>query len=242
MKKVFRLRYVVLFLVFLLIALIRFPAGIAARFLPAPLVLQGASGTLWNGQASAFGVDGIVIQQNVRWQWQASALLRAALVWDIQGNFLDKNSQLLLEAGVGQISLRNLKVSLPLEPLTRMAERAKSLRLGALITLESPLIALNKNWVLDGQIDNLSSALTPSSNPFGSYRIHLDIKESGQGEWQLSTLNGALKADGQGALVLAKPQLTGSIKLIPDEEALVQLKPILGMLSRAESAYVLDIN
>ena len=228
-------------MLFLILALLRFPIAIASRLIPAPWSLQGVSGTLWSGQASALGLNGMIIQQHVHWNWQARALLQAKLQWQIEGRLSDAHSKVLLDAGWRNIDWRDVRLSLPLEPFTRLSEQAQALRLGGVIHLDSPLINLQQPWQLQGKLTHFSSALTQTANPLGSYQFQIDVAKNGVGNWHVSTLNGTLKAQGSGDLDIPQQHIQGNIQLEPDEATLLPLKPALALLPRNGDAYTVQI-
>lgn len=242
MQKLRSLRLWAIIFLCLIVAIIRFPIALAAHLIPAPWILQGATGTIWQGEAAALGLGGMVLQQHVRWQFQPNALLGARLTWQIQGEFREEKSHLALTFRPGTITLHQLALHLPLEPLLNQSSRIKPLRLGALLRLKADTLSLNTGTNIDGQIENLSSGLTPTSNPFGSYKLHLDMQGNGRVNWQVSTLNGALKASGQGGIDIRKGGMTGVVNLLPDEEALLSLKPILSILPKNETGYTLNLS
>lgn len=229
-------------LLILSIALLRFPMAIAAVFLPQPLALQGASGTIWQGEASALGLGGMVVQQHLSWQFQPRQLLSGSLVWQVQGEFRDDKSRMLLKLRPGSAEIQQAMLVLPLEPLIGQSPKMKGLKLGGVLHLDANEASLKKGVVLEGRLENLSSGLTPSANPFGSYRFHLSFPASGAGSWQIATLSGALKASGEGTANILQGKFTGEINLDADEANLLPLKPVLSTLPKGDKGYTLNLS
>jgi len=225
----------------LLVASLRLPVAIAALLLPQSVSLQGASGTLWNGEASALGLNGMVVQQRLNWQFQPAALLGANLVWQVNGEYRDDKSRLQLKAGLSGFEARQISLALPLEPLAGLAEKMKGLKLGGLIQLETDSVSLKSGTKLTGKLENLSSGLTPSANPLGNYRFNLDVPANSAGTWQISTVGGVLKASGQGSADLRANKVDGAIHLQVDEGELLSLKPVLALLPKDDKGYVIDL-
>lgn len=230
-----------LLLLVLLVAILRMPVAVAALFLPPMVSLQGANGTLWHGEASALGLNGMVVQQRLSWQFQPAALLRASLAWQIGGEYRDEKSRMQLKIGPASVVASQVSLALPLEPLASLAEKMKGLKLGGLIKLDTDSVSLRSGSKLNGKLENLSSGLTPSANPFGNYHFNLDLPANHAGTWEISTTGGVLKASGQGSANLATNKVDGAIHLQVDEGELLSLKPVLAMLPKDDKGYVIDL-
>lgn len=226
--------------VFCLFALIRLPASLLLSYLPAQLRIDGCEGTLWSGRATALGLGGQALQQNLHWRFLPSALLSGRVGWDVRGQYRDAPSGMTVLIGAKQIEVRNLDLVMPLEPLLAQDPKLKVLRFGGVLRVSAPAFTSSKPYTINARIENFFSALTASAGPLGSYRMTLNMLPDRSGDWQLSHTDGVLNVSGQGRIAQATG-LSGQIKLRPDENAAAYLQTMLAMLPRAEDAYVLNL-
>ena len=101
--------------------------------LPAPVTLQGLTGTLWSGQVAQLRVDGIN-QGQLGWDWQPSQLLRGRigldLVWQPRNGRVDAE----LLAGFGSLTLRDI---------------SGQLDASSMAIIHNAPFALGGSWLLD---------------------------------------------------------------------------------------------
>ena len=101
--------------------------------LPAPVTLQGLTGTLWSGQVGQLWVDG-VDQGQLGWDWQPSQLLRGRigleLIWQPRNGWFNAE----LQAGLGSLTLRNI---------------SGQLDASSMAIINNAPFALGGSWLLD---------------------------------------------------------------------------------------------
>jgi general secretion pathway protein N len=227
-------------LVFCLFALIRLPASLLLTKLPAQWRVDGCEGTLWSGRATALGLGGQALQQNIEWRFMPSALFSGRAGWDVRGQYRNDRSQLTVLLSPKQLEVRNLELALPLEPLLAQDPKLKVLRFGGVLRITAPQFISSKPYSINARLENFFSALTANAGPLGSYRMTLNMLPDQSGDWQLSHTDGVLNASGQGKID-GQAGLSGQIKLKPDENAAAYLQTMLAMLPRNEDTYVLNL-
>lgn len=221
-------------------ALIRLPAALLAKGLPADIRLEACEGTLWQGRAAALGIRGQVVQQALRWQFSPRQLWQGQLRWDVHGSFGQIPSQLTLVAGPTRVSLQAVALTLPAAPLLGLHPKIQPLKLGGILQLNSPRLALDSPSSLDGQLRDLFSPLAPTSGTLGSYRFTLSHQPGQAGTWQVSPQQGSLAIRGNGQLDLTRASVRGTLSLVPQGKALDSLKPLLATLPSQNGAYTLS--
>jgi general secretion pathway protein N len=225
--------------VFGLFALIRLPASLLLSQLPPQIRVDGCEGTVWAGRATALGLGGQVLQQNIEWRFVPSALFSGRIGWTLQGRYRDEVSHLTVLLGPKQIEARQLDLVMPLEPLLAQDAKLKVLRFGGTLRINAPAFVTGKPYTVNARIENFFSALTANAGPLGSYRVTLNMLPDQTGDWQINHGEGVLSVNGQGRIAPQGPQ--GRIKLKPDENAAGYLQTMLAMLPRDEDAYVLNL-
>jgi len=225
--------------VFCVFALIRLPASLLLSQLPPQIRMDGCEGTVWAGRATALGLGGQVLQQNIEWRFVPSALFSGRIGWAVQGRYRDDPSQLTVLLSPRQIEVRKLDLVIPLEPLLAQDPKLKTLRFGGILRINTASFVTGKPYTINARIENFFSALTSNAGPLGSYRMTLNMLPDQTGEWQLTHAEGVLSIRGQGRIAPQGPQ--GRIMLKPDENAAGYLQTMLAMLPRDEDAYVLNL-
>ena len=226
--------------VFFACVLIRAPLSLASPFLPAGIKLAGCEGSLWQGRASALGVGGQIVQEDIRWHFLPSHLWQGHLAWEIQGKFNKENSQLTLKLGPTRIIADELRVVVPANPLFSQHDKLKGLKLGGLLHLQSTHLGSDQPGTLNGQLVNLFSALVPDQGALGSYRLALTLQPGLNGTWNIAPQQGVLGINGNGSLNLMQGHASGSLAFTPQGQALANLQPILAMLPKQGDAYTLQ--
>jgi Bacterial type II secretion system protein N. len=217
MKSHFPSRRALIFsLVVLVVAmLVQLPASLLALVFPSHIQLQNVEGSFWNGKASAFGISGVIVQEQVAWQLLPKALLEAQLLWDIKGRLSDKNSQLIMGLNFNGALLNNVNVVLPLEPLALLHPQLKPLQLGGTVNVSAKTIGMNMRWDAVVTIEHLFSQLTPQDE-FGNFRANLRTEPDGKGNWQVTTIAGSnLRVTGNGTFDIRQNRGEGQVTLIP---------------------------
>lgn len=221
-------------------ALIRLPAALLAKGLPADIRLEACEGTLWQGRAAALGIRGQVVQQALRWQFSPRGIWHGQLIWDVNGSFAQSPGKFTLVAGPASVSLRDVALTLPAEPLLGLHPKIQPLKLGGLLQLNSAQLSLDSPSSLDGQLQNLFSPLAPTAAALGSYSFKLTHQPNQTGSWQVSPLQGSLAIRGNGQLDLTRASVRGTLSLVPQGKALDSLKPLLATLPSQNGAYTLS--
>lgn len=226
----------------LLILLVRMPVASLQAVLPSSVSLVQTSGTLWDGGASALGLEGVAIQQNLRWQFEPKALLAGQLAWQLNGQAAggDAASQARLVLGVRGAALENVDVTLPLEGVLRTIPKIASWGLGGTAQLRSARLSKQAGDSAELTLDPLFSQLVPSLSPLTTLRANLVMNEGGA-NWTISPLGtSAIAVQGQGALQwLAGGRVSsqGEITLQPDEKVKQQLAPLLLQIPATANGY-----
>lgn len=227
-------------LVFLICFVVRLPAMLVARALPARIVLANVAGSVWHGSASALGIDGIVAQEKLVWDFQPAALLRGQLAWQLKGEHAGQPGSVRALIGLRQQALEQVRLSLPLEPLTRFNPTIAGVRLGGVVQLETPRLARHEAIQLNIRLDRVSSAMAAEASLLGSYQISVDADATGAGKLQVSPQGGPLQISGGGSFALASQAVDLSLRLKPQGD-LPGLASILATLPREQDQYVLNI-
>lgn len=229
--------------VFLLFALIRFPMSLAVGFLPENIRLDGCEGTIWQGRASAFGLGGMVVQQDIAWKVRFDNLLKARLAWDVSGKFAADASKLTLSLTPTSLELRDVNVVAPLEPFMGQDARLKSLRLGGLLKMSTAAFSPQRPSDVSVRLENLFSALTPTLGSLGSVEANISTEADRTAKWSARPLDGALAVSGSGTLNPMRGTLTGQLGFKPDEKLAASLRPVLALLQQdANGEYILPLS
>ncbi|MBS1209787.1 MAG: type secretion system protein [Proteobacteria bacterium] len=226
-------------LIFILCFIVRLPAGLLAHALPPSVSLAGVEGSIWNGSASALGIEGIVTQEKLHWQFEPLGLLHASLIWQLSGEHNGQPGTVRVLVGPRQQALEQVKLSLPLEPLTRFNQTLAGVRLGGTVQLESTHLALHEPLKLTLRLERVSSSMATEAALLGSYQVSIDADAAGAGKLQVSSLGGALQVNGEGSFALANKAVDLSLHLKPAED-LPGLAPLLATLPRDQGQYLLN--
>lgn len=226
-------------LLLLAFLLARFPAGLAARLLPAELSLAGVEGSIWQGRASALGVRGIVAQEKLAWSLEIPALLKGELAWRLSSEHAGQPGKLRAALGLRGALIEDLRLSLPLEPLAQFHPTLAGLRLRGDLLLESPRLTRREPIRLNGRLERVSSAMASEVTALGSYQFTLSANAEGAGAMELSPLGGALQIQGGGSFELAANKFNLNLRLKPETD-LPGLSPLLATLPREQDAYLLS--
>lgn len=235
------LRWILILAILTLLAfLLRLPAALPARWLPADITLAGLQGSVWQGSAAALGVKGLVTQQALSWQLQPRALLRGQLLWQIKGTHAGQASQLRLIAGFNGVAIEGLQLHLPLEPFTQFDPTAQGLRLRGDLAISSARLAPGQPIGLDARLARVSSAMAGEASALGTYQARVDADAAGAGNVSISTLNGPLQIAGGGSFALRARSANLQLRLKPETD-LPGLSPALATLPREQDSYLLSI-
>lgn len=229
-------------LALLLVLIVRMPVAMLQTVLPSSVSLVQTSGTLWDGRASALGLEGIAIQQNLRWQFEPKALLAGQLTWQLNGQAAgsEANSQARLVLGIRGAALENVDVTLPLEGVLRTIPKIASWGLGGTAQLRSARLSKQAGDSAELTIDPLFSQLVPALSPLTTLRANLTMNDGGA-NWTISPAGAsAITVNGQGALQWLAGGRVGSqgeINLQPDDKVKQQLAPLLLQIPATANGY-----
>lgn len=232
--------YVMLGGVFILLVLARAPVSLSLGLLPKEIRLAGCEGTLWQGRASALGINGQVLQENLRWNLLPAKLLEGRLAWDVHGAFNQEKSRLTLLLGPTQIAMQDIQLTLPAGPLLGLHARLRTLQPGGLLHLKSTQFALNQPSTLEGRLENLFSPLAPTSGPLGSYRLMLSTVPNQPVQWKISPQDGMLAIFGNGLIDTRQGTASGTLTFKPQEKAAASLKTLLAALPENGGSHTLN--
>ena len=158
-------------IVFAIGIITKFPARVAAHFVPEAVSISGLSGTIWNGRAGAVLVSGIYLR-NVEWQARPLALFTGKLALSIKASPVSGFIESDLAVGFGgAVSLSDLNASMPLSVL---ADAVQVPGLGG-----SASLAFDNLSLRDGVPDSATGTLnianlnvpTVHSNSLGGYSL-----------------------------------------------------------------------
>ena len=220
---------------FVIALVVRLPAGFATLALPPAIQLRGVEGSFWEGRASAVGINGVLVQEQVAWTFLPGALLDAKLAWAVRGRLADQTSRLELALRPRGAELNGVSLALPLEPLAALHPQLKPAQLGATLRVTAKRLAARAPIEATVAIEQL---FTPLAAPGGLGSYRLDLKGAdGQGDWQLATVAGTLKVAGQGSFDAHRARLGGRAVLTP-QAPIPGLSPVLASLPRDGEGFV----
>ncbi len=223
-------------LVFLLCS---FPASLVARFLPTPVALAGVEGSIWNGKATAAGLNGLVLQEKLSWKLEPLALFKGQLAWQVASEHVGQPGHLRAVLSLRGAAIENLRIVLPLEPLTLFDPMVTAIRLRGEILLESPRLANREPVQVTGNLQRVGSAMAGELTALGSYRYVASADAQGNASFEMSTLNGPLLIQGTGAFDPKSKKGKANLRLKPETD-LPGLSPVLATLPRDGDTYLLN--
>lgn len=226
-------------LIFLACLILRLPAALIARQLPDNISLAQVEGSIWNGSASALGIDGVVAQEKLVWRFEPGALLRAQLAWQISSEHAGQPGSLRAIVGVRQQALEHVKLALPLEALTRFNPTIAGVRLGGTVHVDSARLAAKEALQATIRCEHVSSAMAAEVTLLGNYQITVNADAAGAGTLQVSPQGGPLQITGGGGFALANQAVDLKLLLKPTGD-LPGLASMLAMLPREGDQYAVS--
>lgn len=165
---------------FLVGTILLFPARAAYLwFVPEQIRINGISGSLWSGKASAGMVEGVYFT-NLDWSFKPLSLLFGELAFDTSVNAA--GGQISLRAGVGlsgKVSMSDIVASLSLAAI-HPALRAN--RIDGMINIQMQSLVLKNGWPAEAEgsigIGNLVAAAA-GPDPLGNFRVEITTGDSG---------------------------------------------------------------
>ncbi|MDR0576255.1 MAG: type II secretion system protein N [Candidatus Accumulibacter sp.] len=224
--------------VFVIALVVRLPASFATLALPPEIQARGVEGTLWSGRASAAGVGGVLVQEQIAWDFLPEALLDAKLAWSITGRSSGETSRLELAVRPGGVELNGVNLVLPLEPLAALHPRLKSAQLGAALRVTAKNLSPHSPITVSAAIEHLFTPLSPQGE-LGSYRLDCKGDAGGKGDWQIATVTGVLQIAGKGAFDIGQSRIDGRLTLTP-RSPIPGLSPLLETLPRAGEGFAVS--
>ena len=222
--------------VFLVALVVRLPAGFATLALPPEIQLRDVEGSFWNGRASAVGVNGVLVQEQVSWNFLPRALLEAKLAWAVGGRLADQTSRFELALRPRSAELNGVSLALPLEPLAALHPQLKPAQLGATLRVTAKRLGAQAPIEASVAVEHLFTPLA-AHGELGSYRLDVKGGADGKGDWQLATVAGALKVAGQGTFDAGRSRIGGRAVLTP-QSPIPGLSPLLATLPKEGEGFV----
>ncbi len=222
--------------IYLIALIVRLPAGFATLALPPEIQLRDVDGSFWNGRASAVGVNGVLVQEQVSWNFLPRALLDARLAWAVGGRLADQASRFELALRPRGTELNEVSLALPLEPLAALHPQLKPAQLGAVLRVTAKQLGTHSPVAASVAVEHLFSPLA-AHGEFGSYRLDLKGGADGKGDWQIATVAGVLQVAGQGAFDAGRSKADGRLTLTP-QSPIPGLSPLLASLPKAGEGFV----
>lgn len=215
------------------------PATLVARALPAQLALAGVEGSIWHGKATALGLNGLVVQEKLVWKFEPLTLFKGRIAWQLDSEHAGQPGHLRAVLGLQGAALENLRMTLPVEPLTLFDPMVTALRLRGDILLESARLANHEPIQVTGSLQRVGSAMAGELTALGSYRYVASTDAQGNASMEMSTLNGPLLIQGTGAFDPKARKGKASLRLKPEAD-LPGLSPVLATLPRDGDTYLLE--
>ncbi|WP_153111860.1 type II secretion system protein N [Propionivibrio limicola] len=228
---------VVISLLLVVFAVVRAPASLITLLLPPSIQLRNVDGSFWNGQASAVGVGGTIVQEQVEWRFRPQAMLGGKLAWVVNGRFADQASHLDLVLHPRGVELKGVSLVVPLEPFAALHAKLKLAQLGAVLRITTKALGMDAPIAATVAIDHLFTPVAPQGE-LGSYRLDLNGEVDGKGSWQVTTVAGNLQAAGQGAFDAARGKISGQLTLTP-QTPMPGLTPVLSSLPKVGDGFQL---
>lgn len=226
-------------LVATLFLLASFPASLLARFLPSSVALAGIEGSVWRGKATALGLNGLVAQEKLVWKFEPLALFKAQIAWQLNSEHAGQPGHVRAVLSPHGAALENLRMVLPVEPLTLFDPMVTAIRLRGEILLESPRLARREPVQITGNLQRVGSAMAGELTALGSYRYVASADAQGKATMEMSTINGPLLIQGTGSFDPASKKGQASLRLKPETD-LPGLSPVLATLPRDGDTYLLN--
>ncbi|QZA76566.1 type II secretion system protein N [Deefgea tanakiae] len=228
---------ILLLVVFSLVVFIaRMPVSVVVWFLPSSVSLVQASGSIWDGRASALGLQGVVLQQDLSWQFEPNSLLRAQMAWQLRGEALGASNQARIALGLGGSALENVDITFPLEGVFRSIPKVANWGLGGKAQLRSPRLSQQAGDSAELVLDPIFSQLVPALTPITALRVNLNVVVGGA-NWQIAPAGAsAIAVNGNGDMQW-RGAAHGTINLKPDEKVRQQLAPLLLQVPATADGY-----
>lgn len=237
MKQVSRRFLVSAAALFVAACVLRAPASLLTLILPTSIQLRNVEGSFWNGQASAIGLGGLLVQEQVAWRFRPQSVLAGKLEWTISGRLAERDSRLTLSVRPSGVELAGVSVVVPLEPFAALHPRLKPAQLGAQLHATAASLRSQAPMTVTVNVDQLSSPLVPQRE-LGSYTLAFEAAADGKGTWRIAPVSGNLQITGQGQFDAGQSQIHGQV-LLTTKTPMPGLTPVLAALPKAGEGYQL---
>lgn len=219
----------------------RLPALFVMRLaLPASVGFSGVEGSIWSGTAGALGFNGVVIQEKMRWHLIPSGLLHGNLSWQIDSEFRGAPSSIRANLGFRGASLEGIRLSLPLDPLTRFNSTVEGVKLSGTVRMEADRLVMRQPISAKLRAEQVSTAMGVEPMMLGNYEGRLEVSPDGKGHLQVSSLGGPLQINGGGSFETSGKAVDMKLLLRPAGDLPV-LAPILATLPHEGGQAVVKI-
>jgi len=228
-----RLALILAALIFVVTLLVRLPASLLLSHLPADIVCDDPSGTVWHGSCDQVHDDGISVA-GVSWTLHPLSLLKLTLSADLSS--VDANaggSASVTLDRTGDATITALHATMPLTAASNTLPAGSS----ATLVLSLPLARIHDQHLVavEGTIDLNQLHVANASSELGSFQMQfLPPDDNGLMKGQLHDLSGSLAVNG---LMTLQPtgayEINGSVATRPG--APQELEKTLQALGPADS-------
>ena len=205
--------------------------------------IQGASGTLWQGEALSIVINNSTLLQQSSWSFNAWKLLIGKIAIDIDTQYISNNIN--SEIGVsflGRYFINDLKTQISAQDLAQLAEIPMA-QLSGMISLN----IAHAEWeqgempLADGEINWKDATVTVAETAsLGDLSIVLSESEQQRLNAEIKNQGGDIRISGTAELVSAS-EYAATVTLTPTESASNNIKQSLGLFAQKQKngTYVL---
>jgi general secretion pathway protein N len=234
-KKYYYLTAVISYLVFLLTTI---PANIINTVLgeDSPVILQGLSGTLWNGKAYSVSIDNSIKLQQTQWSLSAWKLLSGRVAIQTKTHY--QNKLISAEIGssfLGRVFVNDLRAQLKASDIAKISAIPMA-QIDGLISLNIE----HAEWkqgelpIASGQVLWKNASITVAETAsLGDVNITLSESESGQLKADIKNQGGDINISGSAELS-GDENYTVDVQLRPTASASNNIKNSLGFFAQKQ--------
>ena len=205
--------------------------------------IQGASGTLWQGEALSIVINNSTQLRQSSWSFNAWKLLIGKIAIDIDTQYINNNIN--SEIGVsflGRYFINDLKAQVSAQDLAQLAEIPMA-QLSGMISLN----IAHAEWeqgempLADGEINWKDATITVAETAsLGDLSIVLSESEQQRLNAEIKNQGGDIRVSGTAELVTAS-EYAANVTLTPTESASNNIKQSLGLFTQKQKngTYVL---
>jgi len=208
-----------------------------------PVKIQGASGTIWQGEAFSIVINNSTQLRQNSWSFNAWKLLIGKIAIDVDTQYINNNIN--SEIGVsflGRYFINDLKTKISAQDLAQLAEIPMA-QLSGMISLD----IAHAEWkqgempLADGEINWKDATITVAETAsLGDLSIVLSESEQQRLNAEIKNKGGDIRVSGTAELVSAS-EYAATVTLTPTESASNNIKQSLGLFAQKQNngAYVL---